>query len=92
MKTLEVEYMKSSSRIPDWIRKFTMNLKFYHSSTDNEIESLNRISDSLNKFNYKRRNSMCSGAYIKRYIEDNRLYICNTNSEIAQVVIYYKNI
>jgi len=41
-------------------------------------------------YEYKRRNAICSGAFIKRHLEDNRLYICNSNSETALSIITYK--
>jgi len=90
MKTLEITYLKSSSRIPDWMKLFLSDLRFYFSETENEIETLNQISEYLDKFEYKRRNAMCSGAFIKRHLEDNRLYICNSNSDTALSIITYK--
>jgi hypothetical protein len=91
MKKLKVTYLKNFNKIPDWTKQFVSELRFYFPETDNEIKTLNSISDRLDKFQYRRRNTLQSGVHIKRHIENNsRLYIGNSNSEIPLVVISYE--
>jgi hypothetical protein len=90
MKKLEVVYLKNFRRIPDWMKLFISDLRTYFSDTENEIETLKRISEYLDSLQYRRRNSMCSGVFIKRHIEGNRLYIGNSgNNGIILVKISY---
>jgi serine/threonine protein phosphatase PrpC len=90
MKKLKVVYLKNFRSMPDWMKLFISDVCFYFSDTENEIETLKRISEYLDKFQYKRRNSMCSGVLIKRHIEGNRLYIGNSgDSGITLVMIFY---
>jgi hypothetical protein len=91
MKKIKVVYLKNFSRIPNWMKSFVSEVRFYFSETDDEIRTLNSISDRLDKFQYRRRNSLQSGSHIKRHIENNsRLYIGNSNSEISLVRISYE--
>jgi hypothetical protein len=89
MKKINVVYLKNFRRIPDWTKRLVSDLRSYFSETENEIEALNRISEYLDGFQYRRRNALCSGACIKRHIEGGRLYIGNSSSSTILVVIFY---